>query len=231
MNYVYFIIRITVCCVLGIAIGLERQFRRKTAGIRTITLVSLGAFLFTSLSLLTKDNDITRMAAQVVSGIGFLGAGVIIQDGLNIRGLNTAATLWCSAAIGTITAMGFLIEAIIGVVFILLANMMLRIFSRKFPIKSNKDYIIIIEYEETKEENFRNIILQKLKSFNIGIKQFISKKIDNYYQLEITIENYDKPKNVINKLCNDKNIRYIKYKEVNNNTDDDDDDFDQNIEK
>ena len=93
MEYLYFLIRISVCFVLGIIIGIERQYRRKTAGIRTITLVSLGAFLFVSVSPITTSSDITRIAAQVVSGIGFLGAGVILRDGTNIRGLNTAATL------------------------------------------------------------------------------------------------------------------------------------------
>ena len=77
MEYLDFLARISVCFVLGIIIGLERQYRRKIAGIRTITLVSLGAFLFVSISDFTAPNDVTRIAAQVVSGIGFIGAGVI----------------------------------------------------------------------------------------------------------------------------------------------------------
>ena len=119
MEYLSFLGRISVCFILGVIIGLERQYRRRIAGIRTITLVSLGAFLFVSVSKLTIANDISRVAAQVVSGIGFLGAGIILRDGKNIRGLNTAATLWCSAAVGTLTALGLLIEACIGVAFIL----------------------------------------------------------------------------------------------------------------
>ena len=125
MDYLDFLIRISVCFVLGIIIGLERQYRRKTAGIRTITLVSLGAFLFVSISNLSQAGDVTRIAAQVVSGIGFLGAGVILRDGTNIRGLNTAATLWCSAAIGALTALGLLSEAVVGVAYILMANLFL----------------------------------------------------------------------------------------------------------
>ena len=121
MEYLSFLFKITVCFGLGILIGLERQYRRKIAGVRTITLVSLGAFLFVSVSNLTSSNDITRIAAQVVSGMGFLGAGVIIRDGTNVKGLNTAATLWCSAAIGTLCALDLVVEALIGVLYILLS--------------------------------------------------------------------------------------------------------------
>ena len=122
MTYLDFLCRISICFVLGLIIGIERQYRRRVAGMRTITLVALGSFLFVSISFLTNPVDITRIAAQVVSGIGFLGAGVIIRDGQNIRGLNTAATLWCSAAVGTLTALGFIVEAVIGVLYILLSK-------------------------------------------------------------------------------------------------------------
>ena len=87
MEYLYFLGRITICFILGSMIGIERQYRRKIAGVRTITLVAIGAFLFVSISRLTTGNDITRIAAQVVSGIGFLGAGVILRDGANVRDL------------------------------------------------------------------------------------------------------------------------------------------------
>ena len=135
MEYLNFLGRISVCFLLGIVIGFERQCRRRTAGIRTITLVSLGAFLFVSLSDLTTGNDITRIAAQVVSGFGFLGAGVILRDGTNIKGLNTAATLWCSASIGCLTALGLIVEAVVGVIYILLTNVILRFISRKMMEK------------------------------------------------------------------------------------------------
>ena len=123
MEYLYFLGRISVCFTLGIIIGLERQYRRRIAGIRTITLVALGAFLFVSISKLTIDNDITRIAAQVVSGIGFLGAGTIMVTGNNkIKGLTTAAGLWSSACIGLAIGIGFYEGAIavgIAILFIM----------------------------------------------------------------------------------------------------------------
>src|SRR5262245_50173167 len=96
---------------MGVAIGLERQFRQHTAGLRTNALVCVGAALFVSLSrFISPDTSPTRVAAQVVSGIGFLGGGVILREGFNVRGMNTAATLWCSAAVGTLAGAGLLIQ-------------------------------------------------------------------------------------------------------------------------
>src|SRR6516225_10064767 len=103
MNWVHFTISLATAFVLGAAIGAERQWRQRMAGLRTNALVSVGAALFVLLGTSVSGGDGLRVAAQVVSGIGFLGAGVIMRDGLNVRGLNTAATLWCSAAVGTLS--------------------------------------------------------------------------------------------------------------------------------
>jgi len=127
-----FIIRLSFAFIFGASIGFERQWRQRMAGLRTNTLVATGSALFVMMSVMvTNDASPTRVAAQVVSGIGFLGAGVIMRDGLNIRGLNTAATLWCSAAIGTMCGSGFLAESVIGSGMILLANIMLRPLAQK----------------------------------------------------------------------------------------------------
>ncbi len=112
---------------LGTAIGFERQWRQRTAGLRTNVLVALGAAAFSDLGyrLLGADGA-TRIIAYVVSGIGFLGAGVILKDGTNIRGLNTAATLWCSAAVGTFAGSGLPGEAAALTLFVLAGNTVLR---------------------------------------------------------------------------------------------------------
>lgn len=97
------------------------------AGLRTNALVAGGAALFVTLGVLTPDEvSPTRVAAQVVSGIGFLGAGVILREGLNVRGLNTAATLWCAAAVGALVGSGWILEGAIGAGAILLTNVGLR---------------------------------------------------------------------------------------------------------
>jgi putative Mg2+ transporter-C (MgtC) family protein len=113
--------------LMGLVIGLERQWRQHTAGLRTNTLVCLGAALFVSLSrLMHDDNSATRMASYVVSGIGFLGGGVILREGLNLRGMNTAATLWCTAAGGALCGSGFPVHALLGTAAILGVHLGLR---------------------------------------------------------------------------------------------------------
>jgi putative Mg2+ transporter-C (MgtC) family protein len=122
-----FALNVGVAALLGVAIGLERQFRQHPAGLRTNALVCLGAALFVSLSR-TADHESspTRVAAQVVSGLGFLGGGVIPREGLSVRGLTTAATLWCSGAVGTLAGAGQLLPAVIGTAAILVLNLTLR---------------------------------------------------------------------------------------------------------
>ena len=122
-----FALRVAAALTLGAMIGAERQLRQRMAGLRTNALVSVGASLFVMVSVLEGDPDgHLRIAAQVVSGIGFLGAGVIMREGMTVRGLNTAATLWCSAAIGVLCGLGFALEAAIGTGFVLVANLVLR---------------------------------------------------------------------------------------------------------
>ena len=131
MEYRVFLYRISISFLLSLLVGLERQVRGRAIGLRTSVLVSIGTFMFVSFSVQMMAYDVTRIASQVVSGIGFLGAGVIIKDGTNIKGLNTAATLWCNAAIGVLCAGGLIVEATIGTCFILFSNIVLRYFTRK----------------------------------------------------------------------------------------------------
>jgi putative Mg2+ transporter-C (MgtC) family protein len=108
---------------MGLAIGFERQFHQHPAGLRTNALVAVGAALFVSLSrLMDHEGSPTRIAAQVASGIGFLGGGVILREGLNVKGMTTAATLWCSAAVGSLAGAGFALQALLGTTTILVVN-------------------------------------------------------------------------------------------------------------
>ncbi|KTF69610.1 MgtC/SapB family protein [Sphingomonas sp. HT-1] len=117
----------TLALLLGAAIGAERQFRQRTAGLRTNALVALGASAFVDLSQrIAGDLEAVRVIAYVVSGIGFLGAGVIMKEGMNIRGLNTAATLWCSAAVGACAGSDMAAEAATLAVFVIAGNTLLR---------------------------------------------------------------------------------------------------------
>ncbi len=117
--------------VLGSLVGLERQYRQRTAGLRTNVLVAVGAALFVSLAQRIYDlhggnYNVVHVVAYIVSGIGFLGAGVIMRESGNIRGINTAATLWGVAAVGATCGAGLAMEAILGALFVLAANTLLR---------------------------------------------------------------------------------------------------------
>jgi putative Mg2+ transporter-C (MgtC) family protein len=116
-------VRLTAGLLLGAIIGLEREFHRQPAGFRTHSLVALGAALFAIISgygFTGASADPTRIAAQIVSGIGFLGAGTILHYRGHIRGLTTAASLWSGAAVGAATGTGLYVLAIVGTILILI---------------------------------------------------------------------------------------------------------------
>lgn len=125
------LVSLTAAFILGGIIGLERQMRQRTAGLRTNVLVCVGAALFVDIAvrffhLHGGPTSPLHVVAYVVSGVGFLGAGVIMREEGGVRGINTAATLWASAAVGSAAGADLLMEAIMGAAFVLAANTLLR---------------------------------------------------------------------------------------------------------
>lgn len=181
MDITSFVVYLSICFGLSFLIGIERQFRRRIIGLRTTILVSIGAFLYVSLSFYVNEGDLTRIAAQVVSGIGFLGAGVIIKDGLKIRGLTTAATLWCDAAIGVLCASGAIWQAIAGTVVILFSNIVLR-------------YVNLLINEKIDEKSIGEIYELRVSSFkkNItSIKNTVNDFIHDYNKFGVELREFD----------------------------------------
>lgn len=120
-------ISLVVAFALGTLIGAERQYRQRTAGLRTNVLVAVGAAAFVDLGMrLEGTRGAVGTVAYVISGVGFLGAGVIMKEGMNVRGLNTAATLWCSAAVGAFAGADFPLEACFVTAAVLSGNTLLR---------------------------------------------------------------------------------------------------------
>jgi putative Mg2+ transporter-C (MgtC) family protein len=143
LHWAEVLVRVVLAGVLGGAIGAEREIREREAGLRTHLLVAVGAALFTIVSAYgwrdfrfsTESGityDPTRIAAQIVTGIGFLGAGAIIRQGLSIRGLTTAASLWVVAAIGIAAGAGYYSAAVITTVLVLVSLWPLRIVAHRF---------------------------------------------------------------------------------------------------
>jgi len=179
------VVRLAIAILVGACIGTERQWRHRMAGLRTNSLVSLGACLFVLLSVMIPgEQSPTRIAAQVVSGIGFLGGGVIIREGLSIRGLNTAATLWCSAAAGTLVGAGFLKAGIIGAFGVVLVNLLLRplaLFMNKIAreqIPEDMDYMVSATCLDKDEAHIRVLLMHMVQVESIGLKELYSEDIE-----------------------------------------------------
>src|SRR5580704_12657066 len=128
ISTIQFALRLFLAIGMGATVGLERQWRQRMAGTRTNALVAAGAAAFVMSGLLLGNDPSARgrIVSYVVSGVGFLGAGVIFKDGANVRGLNTAATIWCSAAIGALSGLGALNLALVLAASVLATNMVLR---------------------------------------------------------------------------------------------------------
>ena len=158
-----------IAACLGASIGLERQWRQHLAGLRTNTLVALGAAIYITYARAVGDHDgATRMAAQVVTGIGFLGAGVIFKEGLNVRGLNTAATLWCSAAVGLLAGEGMGLHGLLAAVLVIATNVILRPLVRainRHPLEMSEEeqhYVISIECRPARASDIRAQLVQDI---------------------------------------------------------------------
>jgi putative Mg2+ transporter-C (MgtC) family protein len=153
----------------GAVIGSERQVRQRMAGLRTNALVALGAASFVTFSGLFPDEvSPTRVAAQIVSGIGFLGAGIIFRDGFNIHGLNTAATLWCSAGVGMMAGAGAWDFALLLTAMVVFVNLGLRPLVKglkrytRAGVPVARSYRVLVTVAEAQEAEVRSLILRTL---------------------------------------------------------------------
>jgi putative Mg2+ transporter-C (MgtC) family protein len=175
------LLRIVLAGVLGGAIGAEREIREREAGLRTHMLVAVGAALFTIVSAYawsdfqfsTREGitfDPTRIAAQVVTGIGFLGAGAIIRQGLSIRGLTTAASLWVVAAIGMASGAGYYSAAVITTVLVLVSLWPLRILAFRI-FERIRPGELRLEVELRPNEG-PSVLLDALEGQNVTVRAF-----------------------------------------------------------
>jgi len=171
-------ISLTVALILGTLIGAERQYRQRTAGLRTNVLVALGAAAFVDLGMRLNGNaGAGQVLAYVVSGVGFLGAGVIMKDGGNIRGLNTAATLWCSAAVGACAGADRPAEAAMLAVFVLAGNTFLRPLVNlinRAPIDeraTESTYLVSITTNQDHRDELKDLLVERLEAAAYPVRE------------------------------------------------------------
>jgi putative Mg2+ transporter-C (MgtC) family protein len=177
------VLRLALALLLGSAIGFERQWNQKMAGLRTNALVALGSCGFVVFSAMVGQGDPTRVAAQVVSGIGFLGAGIILREGINVHGLNTAATLWCSAMVGTFSGGGFWQPSVTAAGFVVVTNLLLRPLVRRLTSRvltstdGETHYSVEITCKGAEEAHMRSLLLHALSQSGLGLRRIDSEDI------------------------------------------------------
>ena len=178
--------KIFLSFIAGFILGLERKIRQQAIGVRTVILISISSTLLMLLSLHmgeTYGSDSSRLAAQVVSGIGFLGGGAILRHGLNIRGLTSAATIWAASAIGLGIGAGMYIASILVLVVSVLSLVILEKFETKyFPAEVNKKLFLVFHNNKINFTELHNII----ESHGLIILNMDISKLINEQKLQIT---------------------------------------------
>ena len=220
-----FVIRLLAAFACGIAIGLERQMRQRTAGLRTITLVASGACLFVTLGVLTGNGTgVTQIASYVVSGVGFLGGGVIMRDKGSIQGINTAATLWCAAAVGVLCGAGHYGPALAGTAIVLITNTVLREVSRAIntaPVSAAdlvRDYTLTVVCREEDEIHIRAALSNSMSSTPLSFQSLTSRDYENDpRRIEVTatlkLHPKDQPKleHIASRLSMEKGVSSVSW--------------------
>ena len=209
-----FFARLGIATALGLAIGFERQWRQRTAGLHVMTLVAVGAALFCQIPALGgKVTDPWRIAAQVVTGVGFLAGGVILRQGLDVRGLTTAATLWSTAAVGALVGSGFEWQGAVGAAVIVAVNTFgqpLAIAVSRIPRPSLEhsatSYVLHVECAVAAAEPVRQCVYENVASSSLSLNEMTTSAVTNG-SVEI-VANLNRPgrddgivERIRNKIC------------------------------
>lgn len=196
MDPLQFALRLGAALLMGACVGLERQWRQRMAGTRTNALVAAAAAAFVMCGYMVRDNSRGegQIVSYVVSGIGFLGAGVIFKDSGSVRGLNTAATIWCSAAIGAVSGLGNLFHAAILAVVVLCTNIVLRPLAyRLYPAQSTGEeqevtYGFELICNPESQAHMRALLLQAMSSSSLTLTALRSEDIERTSKMKVTAE-------------------------------------------
>lgn len=189
--------RLLISFGIGAAIGLEREYRSKAAGLRTMIMICLGSTIFTEISINLGGTNPDRIAASIVSGVGFLGAGVIFKDGLTVTGITTATTIWISAALGTAVGAGEYFIAIIGSGVVLIVLTILEKFQHIVErMHQSRNYKIIFK----NDEEFETVLEKSFQELHLGFKKRRDFREDNCLILIYEVFGKEKQLEKFNKL-------------------------------
>ena len=194
MQILDFFLRLGAAVLMGAVVGLERQWRQRMAGTRTNALVAAGASAFVMCAFMVRDTSRSeaQIVSYVVSGVGFLGAGVIFKDSGSVRGLNTAATLWCSAAIGAISGLGNPLHALILTAIVLGTNIVLRPLAyRLYPAQASSEeqevtYGFELNCRPEDEAHMRALMLQAMSQSPLTLTALRSEDLEGTNKMKVT---------------------------------------------
>lgn len=236
MNWLDFVLRLLTALACGALIGVERQYRQHSAGLRTSALVATGSALFVLVAVLSPNTpNPTGVAAQVVVGVGFLCAGVIIRDGLNIRGLNTAGTLWCASGVGVLAGAGDYLAAALGAIIVLLANLLLRPLARFLDrhAKTSGDtgeipvhYVVRVVCLSQQENHIRSLLLQSVSGRDLTLQALQSADTQDAARIEVRADLQAEGhrdallEQVVARLSLEESISAVRWEVASANTDD-----------
>jgi putative Mg2+ transporter-C (MgtC) family protein len=201
--------RLLLAMVLGSVIGAERQWRQRAAGLRTNTLVCFGAAAFVDLATTVGGPNNTNVIAYVVSGVGFLGAGAIMKDGGSIRGLNTAATLWCSAAVGACAGSGEMLDAVFATLLLITINLALRPLSRfvdRRSLAATRNvgiYRLVVISSREHEQAVSTVVLRALASQPLTLRELRTEETEESDEvlIQVVVESTSRDKILVEKLA------------------------------
>ena len=209
---------------LGAIIGFERQWRQRMAGQRANTLVALGTATFVIFGVQISEANPSVVAAQVVTGIGFLGAGVISKEGVNVRSLNTAATLWWSGAVGLLAGVGHWAHAVLATALVIFVNLVLRplveLVNRQIATTTETEsaYVITVICRSAAEANIRILLMQGLNLGDLHLRELDSSNIEGSDRVEVRANvRADKRRDIalehlVGQLCLENDVTAAKWR-------------------
>lgn len=203
------IYHLLMALAIGAIIGAEREYRSKSAGLRTMIMVSLASCLFTILSIKIGVQNPDRLAANILTGLGFLGAGVIFKDDNRISGITTATTIWMVAALGMAAGAGYEYLAFVGTILVLVVLVFLVYFQEKIEaIHQSRNYRILCDYQQETLDKYEELFKQYNMKILRGVQNKTEKQIVGRWVLIGSAQNHKK---LTNYLLLDQEIKELSF--------------------
>ncbi len=191
VDFQTFLTRMGAALLLGAAMGVERQWRHRMAGPRTNALVAAAAAAFAMIGLIDPGTgNASRIVGQIVTGVGFLGAGVIFREGANVHGLNTAATVWCAAAVGALSGVGYPLYSVALAVAAILTNVALRPLAYKLQPEleaRETNYILRLTCSAKDETRIRALLLGVTERNGVSVTSINSEDLESSDRVRVIV--------------------------------------------